>query len=177
MSESIPRILVVDDQPQNRMLITEYLEPLEIVIDEADSGNGCLRMLKENTYTLVILDIQMPDLDGFQVLEKMREDNDLKGIPVVFVSAIYDSDEHIVKGIEMGAIDFITKPVNINILQSKVQNFLRFYEKQNDLDRLVKTLETINNFIIVKDDEDYVLSNGFRVCGLNRFLEKYISLF
>jgi PAS domain S-box-containing protein len=144
MNENVPRILIVDDQIQNRLLIIEYLEPLGIQIDEANSGKDCLKKLKEQAYTLVILDVQMPDLDGFQVLELMRQDKDLENIPVVFVSAIFDSEEYILKGIEKGAIDFITKPININILQSKVTNFLKLYEKQNALDRLVKTLETIN---------------------------------
>lgn len=144
MNENLPRVLVVDDKLQNRLLIAEYLEPLGVKIDEASSGKDCLELLKKQEYTLVILDVQMPGLSGFEVLEQMRIDKDLEDIPVVFVSAVFNSEEYILKGIEKGAIDFITKPININILQGKVNNFLRLYEKQKALDILVKTLEEIN---------------------------------
>ncbi|MBN1597191.1 MAG: response regulator [Bacteroidales bacterium] len=144
-TEVLPRVLVVDDQLQNRMLIAEYLDELEIDIDEAESGEECLEKLKHEDYTLIILDIQMPGLDGFEVLEAMRKVERTKDIPVVFISAIYDSEEYILKGISSGAIDFITKPINISILRSKVTNFLNLYEKQLKLDQLVKALEKTND--------------------------------
>jgi CheY-like chemotaxis protein len=100
MNNHLPKILVVDDKAQNRALIAEYIEPLNVDIDEAASGEECLRLLKKNNYTLVLLDIQMPGLDGFQVLERMRGDEDLKEIPVVFISAIFNTEEILLKGIE-----------------------------------------------------------------------------
>jgi PAS domain S-box-containing protein len=144
MNENLPRILVVDDKSQNRLLISEYLEPLNVHIEEASSGKECLELLKSKDYTLVIMDVQMPGLSGFQVLEQMHRDKELEAIPVVFVSAVFNSEEYILKGIEIGAIDFIAKPINVNILQNKVNNFLKLYEKQKALDTLVKTLEDIN---------------------------------
>lgn len=144
MDKNRPRILVVDDQEQNRLLVTEFLEMLDVSVDEASSGRECLNKLKEQDYLLVILDVQMPDLDGFSVLELMHEDKKLAEIPVVFVSAVFDSEEYILKGIEKGAIDFIIKPINTSILKTKVQNFIKLYEKQQALDQLVKSLETIN---------------------------------
>lgn len=143
--EELPRILVVDDREQNRMLITEYLESLDVIIDEAASGEACLDLLEQNPYSLIILDIQMPGMDGFEVLEKMRSDPETADIPVVLISAIFDSEEHIIRGIESGAIDFISKPVNITILSRKVSNFLDLYQKQRKLDRLVRELETTND--------------------------------
>ena len=145
INEELPRILVVDDKQQNRMLITEYLESLDVIIEEAASGQECLNLLSQNTYSLIILDVQMPGLDGFEVLEKMREKEETAEIPVVLISAIFDSEEHIIKGIEKGAIDFITKPVNITILSRKVSNFLKLYKKQKKLDKLNQDLELINN--------------------------------
>ncbi|MBA7550036.1 Sensor histidine kinase TmoS [subsurface metagenome] len=144
-TDELPRILVVDDQQQNRMLIMEYLESLDVIIEEASSGEACLSLLNENTYSLIILDVQMPGLDGFQVLERMRSKRETEDIPVVLISAIFDSEEYILKGIENGAIDFITKPINISILSSKVSNFLNMYEKQKKLDYLVQELEITNN--------------------------------
>jgi PAS domain S-box-containing protein len=139
-----PGILVVDDQPENRLLITEYLYDLGLNIDEADCGEKCLELLKKKSYTLVLMDVQMPGLNGYEVLEEMRKDEKLAEVPVVFVSTVYDSDQHILKGISGGAIDFIAKPVNIDILKSKVSNFIKLYEKQAKLDQLVKRLEQMN---------------------------------
>lgn len=139
-----PGILVVDDQPENRLLMVEYLGDLGLPIDEADGGKKCLELLHQKKYTIVIMDIQMPEMNGFEVLEIMRKDEELMEIPVVFVSTIYDSEQYIVKGISEGAIDFIPKPVNVNILKSKVSNYIKLYDKQTKLDQAVKNLEIVN---------------------------------
>jgi PAS domain S-box-containing protein len=144
MNKEKPRILVVDDQVQNRLLVVEYLEILDVIVDEAASGKECLEKLNKNEYLLVILDVQMPIMDGFKVLELMQQDPRLANIPVVFVSAVFDSEDYILKGIEKGAIDYIVKPINPSILKTKVQNFINLYEKQQTLDQLVRSLESIN---------------------------------
>ena len=144
MDSNKPRILVVDDQMQNRLLVVEYLEMIDVVVDEASSGRECLDKLKEQDYLLVILDVQMPVMDGFRVLEIMQQDKRMAEIPVVFVSAVFDSEEYILKGIEKGAIDYITKPINPEILKTKVQNFIKLYDKQQTLDQLVRSLESFN---------------------------------
>jgi PAS domain S-box-containing protein len=174
-----PNILVVDDQAQNILLIREYLDKLDIDIEEANSGMKCLEMLENKIYTLLILDIQMPGMDGFEVLAEMRKNERLKEIPVVFISAIYDSDKYVLKGIESGAIDFIAKPVNISILRSKVSNFLKLYEKQDKLDQLVKKLEVMNNLLQVNErklkritqsanDSIIVLDSNYRIAFWNK---------
>jgi PAS domain S-box-containing protein len=155
-----PSILVVDDQPHNILLIREYLESLGVEIDEANSGIKCLEMQQKKLYTMLILDIQMPGMDGFEVLANMRKDERLKDIPVVFISAIYDSDKYVLKGIEGGAIDFIVKPVNISILRTKVSNFLKLYEKQAKLDQLVNKLETTNSLLQVSEKKIKKITNS-----------------
>jgi PAS domain S-box-containing protein len=147
MNESLTdkaRILIVDDHIQNRILIREFLSELNVEIEEAESGKMCLEKLSSSLYSLVVLDVQMPGMDGFQVLEKMQESTTLSDIPVILVSAIFDSHEYIQKGINSGALDFMTKPINNSILQSKVKNFISLYEKQTKLDSLVKKLENVN---------------------------------
>lgn len=144
MNKDRPRILIVDDQAQNRMLFIEYLSELEVDIEEASSGEECLRMLKENTYSLVCLDVQMPVMDGYQVLEKMRENEDLADVPVIFISAVFNSEEYVLKGLSKGAIDYIIKPISMPILINKVSNFLDLFEKQKKLDQLVRKLESMN---------------------------------
>ncbi len=179
MNKDRPRILIVDDQAQNRMLFIEYLSELEVDVDEASSGEECLRILKNNIYSLVCLDVQMPVLDGYQVLEKMREDNNLADVPVIFISAVFNSEEYILKGLSKGAIDYIIKPVSIPILINKVSNFLKLYEKQKKLDLLVNRLENMNHRIrenkqkfkrITNSAKDsiIVLDNQFNIRFLNR---------
>ena len=121
-----------------------YLEELPVSIDEAASGPEALKKLREREYVMVLLDVQMPGMDGFQVLETMRSEPALADVPVIFVSAISNSDEHIIRGITGGAVDFIPKPVNGTILTSKVSNFISMIEKQKKLDQLVKKLERTN---------------------------------
>jgi len=155
-----PSILVVDDQPQNILLIREYLDSLNIEIDEANSGIKCLEMLQKKLYTMVILDIQMPGMDGYEVLARMRNDERLKEVPVVFISAIFYSDKHVLKGIEAGAIDFMVKPLNISILRTKVSNFLKLYEKQASLDQLVKKLGIMNNLLVINEKKLKRITNS-----------------
>ncbi len=141
-------VLVVDDNEQNRLLICDHLEMMKVDVEEASSGQECLDKLKEKHYMMVILDVQMPGMHGFEVLKKMRENNDTADIPVIFVSAIYDSDEYILKGIEEGAVDFMSKPINVNILRSKVNNFIKLYEKQIKLDSMLRKLEATNRRLL-----------------------------
>ena len=147
MSKDRPRVMIVDDKAQNRMLFSEYLMELEVDIDEASSGEECLKALKEHMYSLVCLDVQMPGMDGYMVLEEMRRDDNLADIPVIFISAVFNSEEYILKGLSKGAIDYISKPVSVPILINKVSNFLNFYEKQKKLDQLVRRLESMNHRI------------------------------
>lgn len=147
MSKGRPRVLIVDDKEENRLLLSEYLFELEVDIDEASSGEECLEALKNNSYSLVCLDVQMPGMDGYQVLEEMHSDVNLADIPVIFISAVFNSEKYILKGLSKGAIDYISKPVSVPILINKVSNFLNFYEKQKKLDQLVRKLENMNHRI------------------------------
>jgi len=185
-TEELPRILVVDDKQQNRLLITTYLETLDVIMEEAASGSECLNLLEKNSYSLIILDVQMPGMDGFEVLEKMRSRKETADIPVVLISAIFDSEQYIIKGIESGAIDYIVKPVNITILCRKVSNFLNLYEKQKKLDRLVQELEITNARLKENEkklkkitdsanDAIILLNSNYRIRFWNKTSKKYFG--
>ncbi len=138
-------ILIVDDLPANRALLIAYLQLIDVNVDEAESGDECLRKLLEKSYTLICLDVLMPEMDGYQVLEKIRYAPATMDIPVILISATLNTDEYVLKGLSVGATDFLSKPINPQIFISKVNNFIQAYEKQRKLDLLIKKLESVNN--------------------------------
>lgn len=128
-------ILVVDDRQENLFamgeLIQTYFPNTQIVT--ALSGTKALEMTMENDFALILLDVQMPEMDGFETASLLRGRKKTSGIPIIFVTANYNSDIHIFKGYESGAVDFLSKPLNPKILASKIRIFLQLYEQREKL--------------------------------------------
>lgn len=127
-------VLLVDDKPSNLMVFEEALSKLDVVCIKAKSGEEAFAQLAKHDISLILLDIQMPDMDGFEILKSIRSNDEWKDIPVIFISAIYKSDIYQIKGIELGAIDFIVKPIIPELLTGKIKLFLELYDyrkKQN----------------------------------------------
>ncbi len=133
-----PKILIVDDKPENLIALEKVLNNFDVDFIRANSGNEALVMTLMYDFALAIVDIQMPEMDGYETVELMRQEEKTKLLPVIFVSAIYTEDFHIVKGIETGAVDFIPKPIVPVILRGKVKVFLDLYIHQTQLELLVK---------------------------------------
>ncbi len=133
-----PKILIVDDKPENLIALEKVLNNFDVDFIRATSGNEALVMTLMYDFALAIVDIQMPEMDGYETVELMRQEEKTKLLPVIFVSAIYTEDFHIVKGIETGAVDFIPKPIVPVILRGKVKVFLDLYIHQTQLEMLVK---------------------------------------
>lgn len=127
-------ILLVDDRPENLLVLENLLKFPGVNLIKAASGNEALSQLLSNDFALVLLDVQMPGMDGFEVAELMRSREKTKHIPIVFITAISKEKHYIFKGYESGAVDFLFKPIEAGILKSKVRVFL-------DLDRQKKKLE------------------------------------
>lgn len=128
------RVLLVDDKPSNLMVFEGILSNLDVVCVKAKSGKEAFAKLTENDISLILLDVQMPGMDGFEILKTIRKNKNWKDIPVIFISAVYRSGIHQIRGIDLGAIDFIVKPVVPEILSGKIKTFLELYEhrrKQN----------------------------------------------
>jgi len=123
----IPKILMVDDREDNLVALAKLLAPLNAELHKAYSGNDALQLMLDNEYALVLIDVQMPEMDGFETVEIMRQDKNLETTPVIFVSAIYRDEIHSVKGIESGAVDFIIKPIVPEILLGKTRIFINLY--------------------------------------------------
>lgn len=139
-----PKILLVDDLLENLISLEAILEDFEIEIVRAFSGEEALKHTLKDEFALVILDVQMPGMNGYETLELMRQRKRTKYLPVIFVSAIHQSDLHIIKGIETGAVDFIPKPVIPDILKGKVQIFLDLYLQDKKLKDLLAQMEEAN---------------------------------
>ena len=113
------KILVVDDIPLNVLLVKKMLQPLGFETSEAEDGVVAMEKIAADKPDLVLLDLMMPRMDGFEVLRRLRANADTKSIPVIILSALNSNDD-VARGIAMGAEDYITKPIIMDRLQSSV---------------------------------------------------------
>lgn len=135
-------ILIVDDKKENIFSLKTLLESKNFKVDTAFSGEEALRKVLKNDYALIILDVQMPGMDGFEVAEALSGYSRTKDIPVIFLSANNTDKKFITKGYDSGGIDYITKPVDPDILLLKVRTFSRLYEQTLTLNEAQRKLES-----------------------------------
>ena len=137
MSNDRDLILIVDDIEINRMILREILQDDYQVIEAANGSDTFKILFEDKTLpTIVLLDIMMPDIDGFQVLERMKSSDETKNIPVLFITAA-DSDETESRGLKTGAADYITKPFNHDIVRARVDNHVNLARYRHGLEQLV----------------------------------------
>jgi len=136
------KILIVDDRPENVSALAESLADIDAEFYFANSGNEALQLLaQDQDFGLALIDVQMPDMSGFDLVRLMRGVEKTKYIPIIFVTANPYSTDVEFTGYHMGAVDFIFKPVNINVLKSKIGVFKKLKEKQLILDQKIQELE------------------------------------
>ncbi|WP_330444283.1 sensor histidine kinase [Flavobacterium sp. C4GT6] len=126
-------ILIVDDLSENLLALRKTLEVHNLQVDTAQSGEEALKKILKQNYSLIILDVQMPGMDGFEVAEILAGSNRTKDIPVIFLSAVNKQKRFISKGYETGGVDYITKPVDPDLLILKVKTFLKLSEQKTEL--------------------------------------------
>ena len=136
------KILAVDDRPQNLLVLERYLEEPGIDIVRANSGNDALGQILEHKFALILMDVQMPDMDGFETAELIRQNTDSSEIPIIFITAISKEEQHVFKGYRSGAVDYLFKPFDPVVLKSKVDVFVRLYRQKTELENLNAMLET-----------------------------------
>lgn len=136
-------VLIVDDQPANLVALESVLAQLNVDIISATSGQAALSILLKQPVALVLLDVQMPGMDGFEVATLMRQRNKTRHIPIIFLTAINKDDEHVFKGYESGGVDFIFKPVDPHMLVSKVRIFLELDQRQKQLEEAMRRLDQL----------------------------------
>lgn len=130
MSNKSPCILLVDDEPANLILLEELLHLKGYATVSAASGDEALSMARADRPDLILLDIMMPDLDGFDVCDRLRKDTTLQTVPVIFLTAL-DDDSSRLKGLEMMADDYLTKPFNSRLLLAKVESILQLSQMRS----------------------------------------------
>jgi len=128
------RVLLVDDDERNLLAVATVLEDLgEVVL--ARSGEEALRHLLKGEFAVILLDVYMPGMDGYETAQIIRSREQTKGIPIVFLSAVNKEAEHLLRGYSMGAVDYVFKPVDPVILRSKVAVFVDLFEKTKEIER------------------------------------------
>ena len=153
------KILLVDDKSANLNVLEHILKSDDIELHYALNGSEALKLLLNNEYACCLLDIRMPDMDGFQVAEVIRNDPQLQFMPIIFVTAEAKDKESMFKGYEKGAVDFIQKPLIPSIIRSKVTVFADLFrqrkaaERTEELQQLNKKLEVLNKKLLASNRE------------------------
>ncbi len=128
-----PKILVVDDKVENIESLERLLEDMDLHIERAFSGNEAVFKALETDYALIIMDVQMPEMDGFETVEYILKEEKNKNIPIIFLSAVFIDDYYKIKGVKAGGIDFISKPIVEEIFIGKIELFLKLHEYQQSI--------------------------------------------
>lgn len=138
------RILVVEDNDANRVMLCRRLDRQGFITVEAADGRAALKVVREQKFDLMLLDVMMPEIDGYQVLQELKGDEDLKALPVIMISAL-DTMDSVVRCIEMGAEDYLTKPYDPVLLQARINACLdkrRLRDQEKEYLRAVADLTT-----------------------------------
>lgn len=128
------RVLLVDDDERNLLAMATVLEDLGEVVP-ARSGEEALRHLLKDDFAVILLDVYMPGMDGYETAQIIRSRGQTKGIPIVFLSAVNKEAEHLLRGYSMGAVDYVFKPVDPVVLRSKVAVFVDLFAKTKEIER------------------------------------------
>jgi CheY-like chemotaxis protein/serine phosphatase RsbU (regulator of sigma subunit)/anti-sigma regulatory factor (Ser/Thr protein kinase) len=133
-------ILLVDDRPENLTALAAVLEPLGCRLVTAGSGREALKLLLDGEFAVILLDVQMPDMDGFETASFIRDRRRTRAIPIIFLSAVSTSSEHVFRGYEAGAVDYIVKPFDPIAIRSKVRVFMELRQQGEEIRRQAELL-------------------------------------
>jgi len=161
-----PKILIVDDKPENLVALETVLRDMEVTLVKASSGNEALKATLHHDFSLALLDIQMPEMDGYELASILREEEKTANLPFIFISAVYTDNLNVFKGYEKGAFSFITKPFQPEILINKVKFFVEKHQQEIELFQLYKNLEKKNEELEYTNQElesfSYSISHDLR---------------
>ena len=180
---TVPKILIVDDKPENIFSLEQILADVETQLITATNGNEALISSLNHDFALALIDVQMPEMDGYELAELLRSEKKTRTLPILFISAVYSSDYHIFKGYETGAVDFLIKPFDDKILISKINVFLDLYRQKRELEHSKKLIRKQYNDLMASDvrfealvntipDIVYSIDTDGRFTFINNAIEK-----
>lgn len=162
LNKALPKILIVDDEPANLKVLRQVLQDL-YRLSFARSGEAALELLQKEEIDLILLDIMMPDMTGFEVCEKVKQNPDTARIPVIFVTALKDTiDEE--KGFQLGAVDYITKPIVPAIVRARVKTHLSLVQADALRETQIDLIQRLGRAAEYKDNE-----TGMHVQRMSRY--------
>ncbi|HEY8688549.1 MAG TPA: response regulator [Chitinophagaceae bacterium] len=177
-----PKILIVDDKPENLKALRKVLKDLDIELVEATSGNDALKATLRHDFILALLDIQMPEMDGYELAGILREAEKTAHLPFIFISAVYTDNLNVFKGYENGAFSFITKPFQPEILINKVKFFIdkhqqevALYELNEKLERKVKQISDYkyaldeSSIVAIADEKGIIKEVNNNFCTFSKY--------
>jgi two-component system, NtrC family, sensor kinase len=165
-----PPVLIVDDVEANLVALRALLDGLSCEVVVAKSGNEALRQLLKREFAVILLDVQMPEMDGYEVAHHARENPSTRDIPIIFLTAAHHSEDNVLRGYGSGAVDFLFKPIDPPILRSKVRVFLELYAQRRQIADAKTALERSNTELRQLADSNAALAEKFRAA--NEDLEK-----
>ena len=140
-----PKILIVDDRPANLLALKTLLAKVDAVVISADSGNQALARTLDHDFALMLLDVQMPDMSGYDLAELLRGEERTQRVPIIFLTAAYKDNTHRTLAYDVGAVDYIEKPIDEVILLSKVRIFLELARTRQDIAHIAEQLVIQNH--------------------------------
>ena len=153
------KILLVDDRAENLYALEVILSNKNYLCVKAISGREALKILRrEQDFAIILMDVQMPVMDGFETVELIRQIDNLKHVPIIFLTASMDNSVHIFKGYQSGAVDYMIKPLSPEILKAKVAVFVDLYQKTHEL--LVQKEQIGHLAAIVEFSDDAIVSES-----------------
>ncbi len=152
MGDNAIKILIVDDKKENLLSLQVILADRGYQFVEAASGKDALRiLLKNQDFAIILMDVQMPLMDGFETAELIRQSDKLKHVPIIFLTANMNANEYIFKGYQSGAVDYMIKPLSPEILQAKVMVFTELFRKNQELKKKEEETNALNEIILKKN--------------------------
>ncbi|REJ80964.1 MAG: hybrid sensor histidine kinase/response regulator [Bacteroidetes bacterium] len=176
-NQELLNILLVDDRPENLISLESILTREGRKILKAESGEEALRIALDVDLAMILLDVQMPGMDGFEVARLLKANSRTRDIAIIFVTAISKEEKYTIQGYEEGAVDYLLKPLDVHVVRAKVDVFSRLYTQRKQLVEKNKSLEALNKQL---DEFVYIVSHDLKaplrgLSSLATFMEDAIG--